>query len=371
MGKKLCLIYNFAPLYRLGIFKLIDEKFDCDWYFGRNGSDIKTLDLSLLKRAKEVPVMNLPFSCYWQKGIVKLLFRKEYKTYFLLGELKSISTWAFIIFARLLFPRKHVYFWSHGWYGRETRIKKILKKMFFKLADGTFLYGNYARSLMIENGFRGANLFVIHNSLDYDRQLELRKTITPTGLYKKHFGNDRPNLIFIGRLTFSKKLDLLLEALKLLKEKGKVFNLTLVGDGEAYRNLHDLAVEKELCEYVWFYGACYDEQTNAELIFNADLCVSPGNVGLTAMHSMMFGTPVITHGCFKYQGPEFESIHPGVTGDFFEMGNAGSLAACISAWFDRHESERNKVREACYEEIDTSWNPYFQIGVIKKYLIVE
>lgn len=56
--------------------------------------------------------------------------------------------------------------------------------------------------------------------------------------------------------------------------------------------------------------------TNAEFIYNADLCVSPGNVGLTAMHSLVFGCPVITHNCFEWQMPEFEAIQPGITGDF-------------------------------------------------------
>lgn len=71
-----------------------------------------------------------------------------------------------------------------------------------------------------------------------------------------------------------------------------------------------------LANNIWFYGACYDEIKNAALIYNADLCVSPGNVGLTAMHSMVFGTPVITHNDFKWQMPEFEAIEPGKTGDF-------------------------------------------------------
>ena len=53
-----------------------------------------------------------------------------------------------------------------------------------------------------------------------------------------------------------------------------------------------------LQDQIWFYGACYDESKLGELIFNADLCVSPGNVGLTAVHSMGYGTPVITHNNF-------------------------------------------------------------------------
>ena len=55
-------------------------------------------------------------------------------------------------------------------------------------------------------------------------------------------------------------------------------------------------------------GECYSEETNAKLIYNADLCVAPGNIGLTAIHVMMFGCPAITHNDFKWQMPEFEAI---------------------------------------------------------------
>lgn len=106
---------------------------------------------------------------------------------------------------------------------------------------------------------------------------------------------------------------------------------------------------------------------NAELIYNADLCVAPGNVGLTAMHTMVFGTPVISHNNFPWQMPEFEAIHPGETGDFFEMDNVDSLARTINQWFDSGKS-REEVRHACYHEIDTQWNPKFQIEVIKNLL---
>lgn len=57
---------------------------------------------------------------------------------------------------------------------------------------------------------------------------------------------------------------------------------------------------------------------NAELIYNADLCVAPGNIGLTAMHAMMFGCPCISHNDFSWQMPEFEAIVPYKTGNFLK-----------------------------------------------------
>jgi len=56
---------------------------------------------------------------------------------------------------------------------------------------------------------------------------------------------------------------------------------------------------------------------------------------------------------------------PGKTGAFFERGNVTSLANAIEKWFSENRS-REEIREACYSEIDTSWNPYFQIEVLKR-----
>lgn len=367
---KLCIIYNFAPKYREGIFQLIDQEYDCDWYFGNNKTDIKGLDLSMLKSTKAIT--NKTFirkPLYYQVGVLRLLFNPNYSVYLMLGELFCISTWLFLILKMLFYPRKRIYFWSHGWYGRENWLKKRLKKLYFNMADGTFLYGNHAKQLMLKEGFQENKLFVIHNSLNYDKQLFLRKQIQGSNIFKAHFRNNNKNLIFIGRLTKIKHLDLLIDALVKLQKQGIFFNLTLVGDGSEKSLLCNKAQKAGLDRFIWFYGSCYDESINAELIFNSDLCVAPGNVGLTAMHVMVYGTPVITHDSFSYQMPEFEAIVPNKTGDFFQQNNADSLAICIHNWFLKNEDRRDWIRQNCYDEIDQYWTPNYQLNIFKKHLL--
>lgn len=366
---KLLNIYNFAPHYRSSIFKLMSEELDCDFLFGDLTGDIKRMDYSLLRgKVTETHTKRLRGGWYWQRGVVASLF-KDYDQYILLGETRALSTWTFCLLARVFRPKKKVYFWSHGWYGKETRIETFLKKIFFHLPNGgTFLYGNYARGLMIKQGFSPDKLYVIHNSLSYDKQLSIREALTHSDVYRNRFKNDNPNIIFIGRLTKIKRIDLLLEALAQLKRDGHWFNLTLIGDGVAKAELEQKVKELNLTDNVWFYGTCYDEQENAMMIYNADLCVSPGNVGLTAMHVMMFGCPVLTHDNFAHQMPEFEAIHKGVTGDSFKQNDIQSLAKAIKDWFDKHSDDRNTVRNACYHEIDTQWTPEFQIEVLKSVL---
>lgn len=370
MNKKLCLIYNTAPRYRESIFRAIDKEYDCDWFFGETKTDIKAMDISLLRNAKYYKYYGNPSRLYWKNCIGKL-FCKEYDSYFMLVESRALSDYVFIGLKSLFFPKKKLYVWTHGWYGKESKLEKILKLWQFRHVDGIFVYSNYARELLIKEGIPAQKLFTIHNSLHYDQQKSLRETIMPSSIYKDHFKNENPILIFIGRLTKVKKLDLLIDAVYRLKQKGQFFNLVFVGDGEEKKNLESKVETLGLCDKVWFYGACYDEKTNAELIYNADLCVAPGNIGLTAMHSMVFGTPCLTHNDFKWQMPEFEAIHEGVTGSFFERDNLDSMISAIEKWFRVKHGEREKIREACYQEIDTQWNPHFQMDVIKKNLKFE
>lgn len=364
---KLCQIYNFAPHYRTEIYVKIAQTFDADFVFGNAVQDIKKANYELLDASVLETEIIYKYGIAYQKGILGQL-KKPYDVYILTGEVRNISVWLFLLFAKF-YSKKKVLLWSHGWYGKENWLERIIKKIFFKLPNGgILLYGNYAKDLMVKKGFDEKKLFVIHNSLAYSQHLALRKDVKESSIYADYFKNNNPNLIFVGRLTAVKKLEMVLEAMAINRKNGKEYNLTLIGGGERKESLEKLSIELGLQNNVWFYGPCYDENKLSELIYNGDLCVSPGNVGLTAIHSLVFGTPVLTHNNFPYQMPEFEAVREGETGTFFEYDNVQSLAECINEWFYRM-SDRDDVREACMYEIDNYWTPSYQIEVLKKSLL--
>lgn len=366
MNNKLCLIFNQASHYREAIYCAIDKEYNCDWYFSNSTDGIKQMDLSLLKNTYHFNTYNFHNALYWEKGIIKLLFKKEYQVFLKLGESRSLTGYIFNWMAQIM--GKKVYLWTHGWYGKEKGINAFLKLQLFKHATGIFTYSDYAKKLLVEKGIPVNKIFPIHNSLNYDKQKELRQSIGLSNIYKEHYGNNYPVIIIIGRLNVRKKLQLLLEAVALLKGRGENYNIIFIGEGEDKSNLEEISRNLKLENNVWFFGACYDEKENAKLIINSDLCVVPGDIGLTAIHVMTFGVPVITHNTFMYQGPEFETIKEGITGTFFKRDDVNDLANKISIWFNQKLNSREEVRLACYEEIDNYWNPYFQMNVIKSVL---
>lgn len=361
MQEKVCLIYNFGQHYRLGIFKLLNESLNIKFFFGDKLKDIKKIDYKQLNNnVEELTNIKIFKNFYYQKGASELIF-KNYTSYILLGEYYCISTWFILLIG--LFTKKKIFLWTHGWYGKESSAQKIIKKIFFNLADGIFLYGNYAKDLMIEEGFDSEKLHVIYNSLNYDEQMIYRKQCTSNDLYTSYFQNNYPTLIFIGRLTKIKKLNYIIEAMALLKKNNVHMNLAIIGNGEEINTLKDLVSKFQLNDNIWFVGSLYEEKEISNFVYNADLCISPGNVGLTAMHSMMYGTPVITNSDYMSQMPEFEAIKPGLTGDFFENNNVDDLSIKINNWLNLKKS-RNGIRESCYNIIDSCYNPHNQLNTI-------
>lgn len=356
-----CLIYNYAQHYRKGVFIKLDNELQCDSYFGDKMGDVNKMDYNLLPHFQK-ELINIPLipPFYWQSGAVSLIF-KNYKHYILLGEYYCLSTWLILILSK--FSSKKVHLWTHGWYGNESFLKRLIKNLFW-LADNILLYGEYAKKLMIKEGFNAGKLHVVFNSLDYERQLKERERLSQNSLYGKHFKNDNPTLIFIGRLTKVKKLDMILEAMQTLKSEGIHFNFVFVGEGEEKGKLEKLVKDYQLCSSVWFYGASYDEKEISNLIFNATLCISPGNVGLTAMHSLVYGTPVITHNDFPNQMPEFEAIVAGKSGVFFNRNSLSDMTEKIKFWL-LEKTDREKIRIDCFDRIDQFYNPQYQTKVIK------
>lgn len=364
--KKICNLYNIPSHYRKRIYQMMDEEFDCTFVFGDEDLKIKKMRLTDLKNAKETHVGRIK-SAAFQWGIIPYAF-KRYDAYIMTGATNNITQWLMLILLKLM-PHKKAYIWTHGLYGYENTRQMFIRRLFYSLFDGFFLYGEFSRDNMIKaNICCPKKLHIIHNSLDYDEQLAIRNEIKSSSIYQDYFGNNYPVLVFIGRLTKVKKLDMILDAINTLRSKGKEFNMVFIGDGTERSNLELKTIKLGLYRHIWFYGECYDEKENANLIYNADLCVSPGNVGLTALHSMMFGTPVITHNNFSRQMPEFQTIKEWKTGAYFKENEILSLADSIENWFNIHSQNRNNVRNNCYRVIDEEWNPYYQINVFKKVL---
>jgi glycosyltransferase involved in cell wall biosynthesis len=298
-----------------------------------------------------------------QNGVLKLALRRDIQTIIFIGDAQHLTTWLAASVAKL--SGKRVLFWTHGWTRPETGAKSFIRCAFYHLADGLLLYGNWAKQYGITKGFNADNLYVVYNSLDYENQKAIRQMVTDGELLKVRSAlfehPERPMLICTSRLTKVRGLGLLLDALSILQQKGQPMNLLLVGDGPEKSNLIQQAQDQGLT--VKFYGECYEEQVLARLIMAANVTVAPGAVGLTAMHSLAYGTPVITHNDLEHQMPEWEAICEGYNGGFFKRDDSDDLANAILKW-TKNGFTGSRMRANCFSLIEKYYNSRYQSEVI-------
>lgn len=196
---RICFFNRSSIHYRKNIWMLMDKELPCDFFFGdsRPGK-IESIPYELFKHFKG-EFHNIRIGrFYWQKGALSLL-KSDYTDIITPAEPFCLSSLFLILFSRMF--HKNVYTWTHGVYGDENGFKRMLVKLKIRYLKGCFLYGEYARDILVKWGVPKSKIHVIYNSLNYDEQLPMRNKLVTSDFYQKHFRNNNHNLVFIGRLT--------------------------------------------------------------------------------------------------------------------------------------------------------------------------
>ncbi|MBW4504704.1 MAG: glycosyltransferase [Scytonema hyalinum WJT4-NPBG1] len=133
-------------------------------------------------------------------------------------------------------------------------------------------------------------------------------------------------LLFLGRVCFEKRVDLLIEAFAKLKRRKLNYSLIIAGDGpdDAVKQLKRLA---EQIPHIHFTGFVLGE-TKANLIASCDVFCSPSpyeTFGRTTVEAMASGIPVVT----VNSGAVSEYVIDGVNGYLVPPNDVEGLANSI------------------------------------------
>jgi glycosyltransferase involved in cell wall biosynthesis len=202
-------------------------------------------------------------------------------------------------------------------------------------------------------------LAVVYNSLNFEFQQECAAKVSPEDLRMERMAigadDQTPIILSIGRMTRAKRIDLAIYALPALSRARSV-KLVVVGDGPEMGNLRRLAKDCSVEDFVHFAGACHDEMRLARLMGLANVFVLPGDAGLSVVHALGYGVPVVTHGDLSTQKPEVEAIIDGKTGAFFRKDDVGDLVEKIQYWIARQSAESDEVRTRCMQQVEWRYN---------------
>lgn len=164
-------------------------------------------------------------------------------------------------------------------------------------------------------------LFVARNTLDVEKLAGWRRDLEREGVeaVRRSLGLDRScYLSFVGRLMARKKLDVLIDLYEQLRrEHGLELGLLILGDGPMRPQIEQSASERGL-DGIRFLGEKYEREA-ARYLFASDVMVMPGWLGLSVVHAMALGVPVVS----QRAGPGLVG-HPPEAG-YLESGTTGFM----------------------------------------------
>lgn len=367
--RRVAVIYTHFPHYRQAIFDAMSrsELYDFEFFYDTKGIQKSIKGGTSGDRHHHLQTFKVG-PLYFQPGVFSLLLSKNLDGYIFLGNPFILTTWIGAIIARL--RGRPVYFWTHGWLRHERGVTAFFRRLFYRLANHLLVYGNRAISIGEAQGYPRERIHVIYNSLDYETQAVIRERFLAEAPGSDGSADlrDSPYFLMVGRLIRPLQVDLALDAIELAKLQAE---LIIVGDGP---EKHRLALEAQRRSLpVRFLGAVYDEEQLARLFLDACAVLSPGKVGLLAMHALAYGAPLITHDDLDNQMPEVEAIVPGLTGAFFERGDPVALAATMKKFLESTALNIGTVkrRQMAIETIEKSYTATAQLSLIAQALDIE
>lgn len=235
--------------------------------------------------------------------------------------------------------------------GMSRDVHKPLFRLLFKA-----IYRNSKVILLSERLYPDISEIVDHNQV----------VICPNGIPEverlPHKSNRIPKLLFLSNLIESKGVYVLLDACRILKDRGYVFTCDFVGGEtkEISRAIFEEEVKKRGLDAITiYYGPKYGKTKSYE-IAQSDIFVFPSfyyneTFGLVLLEAMQQAIPQISTDV----GGIPDIIHNGKTGLIIPQKDTKKLADAIAKIID-NPTLRNKMGEEAY-------NRYMQLYTIERY----
>jgi glycosyltransferase involved in cell wall biosynthesis len=225
-------------------------------------------------------------------------------------------------------------------------------KMTWRRVDKIIAITKEIYSDLIHNGARKENIVFIPNSVNTDYYSPpLSKT-----------WNYPLKILFVGRLSEQKGVDILLQAMEEVIGKGFNSFLTVVGDGPLRGKLEEQANVLKIREYVTFVG-----NTNDVIRYYHDshILVVPSNwegLPLVLLEGMGCGLPIVASDI----GGIREVIQDGINGLLFPMGNEKELASKIIYLMQNSEAATemgriSREKAVSYFSLTRNMQSYFEL----------
>lgn len=267
----------------------------------------------------------------WQRGLGKIPLGRTGDVLVVSGNLRCLPN--YLLMLRAARTGMGLVWWSHGISRHSKPLAQRLRMAVMGAVDAVLLYTEEEVSLYRERGLSPEKLFATNNTVD---ERPIRKAIEAwpsdrLAAFQREQGIEGDNLfLFCGRLKPLAHLDLALWALRKLVRRGIHGELAVIGDGSEHQRLCKMAADLGVAQRVRWLGGIYDQMLLAPWFLSARALVHPGPIGLSLLHAMNYGLPVITHGNRVNHMPEISALEEGRNGLVFAEYNPTDLADKIA-----------------------------------------
>lgn len=259
--------------------------------------------------------------CLWQRGALSYLQR--HSVIVLDWNPRNLLTTCALRVLRN--TNRRIWVWGHAWGSAGPGASPAMRIRMNQalLADGVIAYTK-RQAEFVSKRLNKSKVVYLGNSCVAKSECKWSATSV------------RTDVICVSRLIPSKKVELLVRAFALAKDKLPLeAHLHIVGSGPCESELRNAALS--LGNRVSFHGYISCIKKLRKMYENAFVAVSPGYVGLSAIQAMSQGVPLIAADTEPHS-PEIEACVEGQNARYFQSNDAVSLAdAIVSVWSERDE----------------------------------
>jgi glycosyltransferase involved in cell wall biosynthesis len=257
----------------------------------------------------------------WSSGLLKFLWKQRFEVTIAEFNPRIVSN----VVACLLtyFSRNRFVWWGHGLSPESLDSNWItsIRLKLIQLSDGIVLYEESMAKHLTDLGVPPERIYVARNTID---------TAAIERLRNDDFPGNRDRILYVGRLVPGKKLDLLIQAFGIARSDVRNdLRLTIVGDGPERDNLSQEVDRLNLSDRVELLPGTYDEEMLSGYFNGSMISVTPGYVGLSVIHCLAYGLPVIT-AIGEPHSPEFAALEHGRNSEIVSKDSPGELAKSMT-----------------------------------------
>ncbi len=208
--------------------------------------------------------------------------------------------------------------------------ERYLSKLKF---DSYISVSEYTKKRMITNGINEEKIVIFPNGVDVKEFAKVRAEKAKV-----------PTLCYVGRLVETKKVDVLIKALNIVKNEFPDVKCRIVGQGKESARLKQIAKDFEVSENIEFLGFVEDSQKVMKIIKESHIFCLPSvleGFGMVLIEAMALGIPYVCSDIAALK----ETTENGKGGLLFNANNHFDLAGKIIKLLKEEKTYMSKIEE--------------------------